>query len=202
MATTEKGRELMKDMIMKKVKEHIKTVRVGLRLLVWTAILFIFISIPNRAYADHWKVMGSFRLSGTMATDFTLQSLDGESVTLSDLRGKVVLINFWTTWCQPCIIEMPSMEKLYRKYKDKGFTILAIDIMEKPETIRKFAKEKNLTFPILLDTKGEVRGKYRVTGIPNSYLVHKDGKLVGRFIGPREWDNEHAEALLEELLGE
>jgi peroxiredoxin len=192
----------MKDMIMKKLKYPRKTVRVDLSLLVWTAILFISISIPNRVYADHWKAMGSFRLSDTIATDFTLQSLDGESVTLSDLRGKVVLINFWTTWCKPCVLEMPSMEKLYRKYKDKGFTILAIDIMEQPEPIRKFVKENNLTFPILLDTKGKVRGKYRVTGIPNSYLVDKDGQLVGRFIGPREWDNEHAEAIIEELLGE
>jgi peroxiredoxin len=192
----------MKDMIKKKVKYPRKTVRVGLSLLVGIAILFIFISIPNRTYADHWKAMGAFRLSGTMAADFTLQSLDGESVTLSDLEGKVILINFWATWCHPCIIEMPSMEKIYRKYKDRGFTILAIDIMEKPETVRKFVKEKNLTFPILLDTKGDVKGKYRVSGIPNSYLVNKNGKLVGRFIGPREWDNEHAEALLEELLGE
>jgi peroxiredoxin len=186
----------------KKVKYPRKTVRVGLSLLVWIAILFIFISIPNRVYADHWKDMGAFRLSGKMATDFTLQSLDGESVTLSDLKGKVVLINFWATWCIPCKAEMPSMERLYRKYKDRGFTILAIDIMEKPETIRKFAKGKNLTFPILLDTKGEVRGKYRVSGIPNSYLVNKNGRLVGNVIGAREWDNEHAEALLEELLEE
>ncbi len=84
----------MKDMNKKKVKYPRKTVKAGLSLLVWIAILLIFISIPNRTYADHWKAMGTFRLPGIMATDFTLQSLDGGSMTLGDLKGKVILINF------------------------------------------------------------------------------------------------------------
>jgi peroxiredoxin len=94
---------------------------------------------------------------------------------------------------------VPDIDK---HLKGVSYTILAIDIMEKPETVSKFAKEKTLTFPILLDTKGEVKGKYRVSGIPSTYLLNKGGKLVGKFVGARDWDSNHAEALLEELLGE
>ena len=94
------------------------------------------------------------------------------------------------------------MERLYRKLKDKEFTVLAVDIMERPETVKEFVRKFKLSFPILLDTKGEVAGKYMANSIPITYLVNKDGKAVGKVIGPRQWDGERAMALLDELLGE
>jgi len=165
-------------------------------------ILFIFLSIPLYVHAEHMMKMGAIRLPGNMATDFTLPSLDKDPVTLSDLRGKVVMINFWTTWCHACEVEMPSMERLYGKYKDKGFTVLAVDIEEKPEVVRKFVKKYHLTFPVLLDSSGAIKSKYLVTGIPTSFLVDKTGRLVAKFWGERDWDETHAAAILEELLGE
>ncbi len=173
-----------------------------LYLLVWIGILLLFVYTPIRAQEDHWQALGVSRFEGVAPPDFTLPSLNGKSITLSELKGTVVLINFWATWCPPCKLEMPSMERLYRKIKHNGFTILAVDIMEKPKTVKKFVRENKLSFPILLDTTGEVSAKYMATAIPTSYIVDKDGNAVGRVLGPRDWGNEHAEALLNELLGE
>ncbi len=175
---------------------------VKLHLLVWIAVFFVFVSVPIRAQENNWKALGIIRLPGDSPPDFTLPSLDGGSITLSDLKGQVILLNFWATWCPPCRQEMPSMERLYKKLKDKEFTILAVDIMERPETVKEFVRKFKLSFPILLDTKGEVAGKYMAYSIPITYLVNKDGKAVGKVIGPRQWDGERAMALLDELLGE
>jgi len=176
--------------------------RDGLCLLVWIGMFFILISAPVRAEENHWKALGAIRLPGHSPADFTLPSLDGEPIAFSDLIGKIVLINFWTTWCPPCREEMTSMERLYRKFKYKQFTILAVDIMEDPETVRDFAQKYELSFPVVLDTKGEVSRKYRATAIPMTYIIDKHLNAVGKVIGPRKWDGEHAEALLSELLGE
>ena len=165
-------------------------------------VLFIFSAVPKGAYADHWKDLGAFHLTGTVAPNFTLQSLDGEPITLNDLKGKVILLNFWATWCHPCIEEMASIERIYRKYQDKGFIVLGIDIMEKPEKVKKYVMENNITFPILLDTKGEVKRKYRVSGIPSTYLVNKAGMLIAKVLGEREWDNDTVCSILDELIGE
>lgn len=163
--------------------------------------LLALVPVPVLAEEDHWRELGVIRLPGLPPPDFTLPGLDGGAITLSDLQGKVVLINFWATWCPPCREEMPSMEKVYRRFKDKDFTILAVDIMEHPDTVRRFARRYELTFPILLDANGEVTQKYVANAIPTSYIVDKEGKAVGKVIGPRNWDGEHARALLEALLG-
>jgi peroxiredoxin len=165
-------------------------------------MLFILLSPQLRAEEDHWKALGVIRTSGITPPDFTLPTLDGGSITLSDLKGKVVLINFWTTWCPPCRDEMPSMERLYRRLKYEEFTLLAVDIMESPETVKKFARKYDLSFPILLDKTGEVSGKYAANAIPTTYIIDKKGKAVGKAIGPRKWNGEHAMALIEELLKE
>jgi peroxiredoxin len=185
-----------------KIRNYRWNRREKLYLFVWIGILLLFVSTPVRAQEDHWEALGVNRFEGVPPPDFTLPSLNGKSITLSELKGKVVLINFWATWCPPCKLEMPSMERVYRKFKHNGFTILAVDIMEKPETVKKFAREYKLSFPILLDATGEVSAKYMANAIPTSYIVDKKGNAVGRVLGPREWDNEHAEALLKELLGE
>ncbi|UCB50610.1 MAG: TlpA family protein disulfide reductase [Deltaproteobacteria bacterium] len=170
-------------------------------LLACIGILFIFLSIQLRAIEDPWKGLGVIRLSGHSPPDFTLPTLDGGSMTLSDLKGKVVLINFWATWCPPCREEMPSLERLYRHFKYEKFTLLAVDIMEHPETVKTFAREYNLSFPILLDKKGEVSQKYAANALPTTYVIDKEGKAVGKAIGPRKWDGDHAKDLINELLG-
>lgn len=170
-------------------------------LLLWICMISVAIAPPSLAQEDAWRSLGIIRLSKALVSDFTLPSLEGKSLSLSDFKDKIVFITFWTTWCPPCREEMTSMERLYRKFKYKQFTILAVDIMEDPETVRDFAQKYELSFPVVLDTKGEVSRKYRATAIPMTYIVDKDLKAVGKVIGPRRWDGEHAQAILRELLG-
>jgi thiol-disulfide isomerase/thioredoxin len=165
-------------------------------------MFLVFVSAQIRAHEDPWKGLSVNRLSGHSPPDFTLPTLDGGSITLSDLKGKVVLINFWTTWCPPCREEMPSLERLYRHFKYEDFTLLAVDIMENPETIKTFVKEFNLSFPILLDKTGDVSVKYAANAIPTTYIIDKEGKTAGKAIGPRKWDGDHAKDLIMELLRE
>ncbi|NPA41658.1 MAG: TlpA family protein disulfide reductase [Aquificae bacterium] len=114
---------------------------------------------------------------GKPAPDFKLKTLDGKEVSLSDYRGKVVLINFWATWCPPCREEMPLFESVYRKYKDKGFEILAISTDASIDPVRKFVREFKLSFPILYDDKNVVN-LYSVQGLPTSFLIDREGKIV------------------------
>ena len=116
--------------------------------------------------------------------DFTLTSLDGKSYTLSALRGRVVLLNFWATWCPPCRKEMPDMEKLYRTLEKKGFTVLGVSD-EPRETVAGFLQKQNYTFPILLDPGRTVHTAFGVEGIPKSFLFDRDGKLVAQSIDMR-----------------
>lgn len=169
---------------------------------LWIGILLLPVACQIRAHEDPWKGLGVIRSSGHSPPDFTLPTLDGGSITLSGLKGKVVLINFWTTWCPPCREEMPSLEKLYRHFKHEKFTLLAVDIMEHPETVKTFARKYDLTFPILLDKAGDVSAKYGANAIPTTYIIDKKGKAVGKAIGPRKWNGDHAKAIIEELLKE
>lgn len=170
-------------------------------LLACVGVLLIFLSLQLRAHEDPWEGLGVIRLAGYSPPDFTLPTLDGSSIALSDLKGKVVLINFWATWCSPCREEMPSLERLYRHFKYEKFALLAVDIMEHPEKVKKFAREYNLSFPILLDRTGDISAKYAANALPTTYIIDKEGKTVGKAIGPRKWDGDHAKDLIDELLG-
>ncbi len=114
---------------------------------------------------------------GSPAPDFTLKTIDGKEIRLSDLKGKVVLINFWATWCPPCQREMPLFERVYRKYKDRGFEILAISTDAEVSKVKEFIKEYKLSFPVLMDN-GEVSSLYGVQGLPTSFLIDREGKIV------------------------
>ncbi|MFQ5592743.1 MAG: redoxin domain-containing protein [Anaerolineae bacterium] len=112
---------------------------------------------------------------GEPAPDFTLPTPDGETVTLSDLRGRPVLINFWATWCPPCKIEMPDIENLYQKYKDQGFTVIAVDQQESAEAVRQYFQEMGLSFQPVIDSSGEIFNLYRVVALPTSYFIDAEG---------------------------
>jgi peroxiredoxin len=134
------------------------------------------------------------------AQNFILKDLSGNEVSLEDYRGKVILINFWATWCLPCRIEMPSMEKLYAKFNNDGFTILAIDMLEDADGVRAFKEEYKLNFPILLDSDGSVAQFYGVMSIPTTYIVDREGYIIGGAIGARDWADESAFMLIDQLL--
>ena len=126
--------------------------------------------------------------SGIPAPDFTFPGLDGKMVSLSDYKGKVVLVNIWATWCPPCVDEMPSMEKLYRKFKGENFEILAVSIDEPgPKAVAPFMEKTRLTFPALIDSKGAIKPVYRISGIPESFIIDKHGILIKKIVGPLDW---------------
>ncbi len=116
--------------------------------------------------------------------DFTLTDLQGETWKLSDLRGKVVLVNFWATWCPPCRKEMPDLEALYNRFKDKGLVILAISD-EEAEKVQPFITERKITYPVMLDPGRKVNELFQVEGIPKSFVYNREGKLVAQSIDMR-----------------
>ncbi len=125
---------------------------------------------------------------GLPAPNFTFPDLNGQKVSLFDHRGKVVLVNVWATWCPPCRDEMPSMQKLYERFKGKNFEILAVSIDFKGrDIVAPFMQELNLTFPALLDPNGSMKRLYGITGVPESFIIDKDGIVVEKIIGPLDW---------------
>jgi len=133
--------------------------------------------------------------------DIALKDLPGRTVTLKEYRGKVLLVNFWATWCVPCQWEMPEMEKLYQAFKKEGFVVVAISVdRQGGSVVKPFVEERKLTYPILLDTRIEAARQFGVAGLPATFLVGADGKIKGIIYGPREWNGEPARALVRELL--
>ena len=141
-----------------------------------------------------------FMQSRVQPVDFTLSALDGSNVTLSDLKGKVVFLNFWATWCGPCEAEMPSMESLYQKLKDKGFVILAMNLRETNAQVSDFMKKYKLSFTALLDRTGRIGSLYGVQAIPTSYIIDRNGFIVARMIGSINWNTPDIIAAMETLL--
>jgi peroxiredoxin len=135
------------------------------------------------------------------APDFTLMTLEGRPARLREFRGKLVLLNFWATWCAPCLHEMPSMERLYQTFKQTDFVLLAVSMDHQGEGVaRPFVDNLKLTFPILLDSTSEVGRQYSVRGLPTTYLIDPDGLLIGAVIGARDWYRTEAKALIAGLL--
>ena len=125
---------------------------------------------------------------GLEMPNFTFPDINGKEVSLSDHRGKVVLVNVWATWCPPCRQEMPSMQSLYEKFKGENFEILAVSIdSEGREAVAPFMRKMNLTFPALLDPGETIRSLYGITGVPESFIIDKQGILVQKIIGPINW---------------
>ncbi len=134
------------------------------------------------------------------AQNFALKDLYGDEVHLEDYRGKVIFLNFWTTWCPACLVEMPSMQKLYREFKNKDFIILAVDMQEDSEKVMKFKEKFKLSFPIILDTDGVVASYYGVNAIPVTYLIDRGGYLFAAALGARDWASADAFLLIKHLL--
>ncbi|MDQ6958596.1 MAG: TlpA disulfide reductase family protein [Mariprofundaceae bacterium] len=135
------------------------------------------------------------------APDFTLAMLGGGEKALADYRGKVVLLHFWATWCVPCRHEMPQIERLWRRYRDDGLVVLGVNVDRgNLQAVRQFVQQRNLSFPVVIDPEGEVRNRYEVRGLPTTYLIDRDGKIIGRIIGERKWNGRQATAIFKQLL--
>jgi thiol-disulfide isomerase/thioredoxin len=134
------------------------------------------------------------------AVDFSLKLVDGGTVTLSSLKGKVVFLNFWATWCPPCREEMPSMEILYQRFRNQGLELLAVDLMENSKTVSAFLSNNRLSFPAALDSNGRVSSYYGIQAIPATFIVDQDGKIILYTAGGRNWNTPAVTAAFEELL--
>lgn len=123
--------------------------------------------------------------AGFIAPDFSLESLDGETYTLSELRGQAVLVNLWATWCPPCRAEMPAIEKIYSEYKDEGLVVLAVNMtyQDEPSAVEPFIAEYGLTFPVLLDRSGVSGATYQLRSLPSSFFIDRKGVISEVVIG-------------------
>lgn len=117
------------------------------------------------------------------APDFQLQNLDGQSITLSDFRGKPVVVNFWATWCGPCAFEMPFIQEIYDERSGEGLIVLAINVGESASEVEQFMQNHNLSIPVLLDTDRAVSWKYNIRAFPTTFFIDKDGIIQDKVIG-------------------
>lgn len=139
--------------------------------------------------------------AGEPAPNFRLRDMNGRNVSLSDLRGKVVLLNFWATWCGPCRVEMPAMERLYRAYDRKDFEILAVSTDAQGTAVtRPFQQENKLTFPILHDSDFRVGLSYGARTLPMTFMVDRQGIVRQHIFGARDWEALEAHQLIEMLM--
>ncbi len=141
--------------------------------------------------------------SAYAAADFTLPDLQGTPVQLSALRGKIVFLNLWATWCPPCRAEMPSMEALYQRFRGRDFAMLAVaEDSDGAKSVAPFVKDLALTFPVLLDADNHLPGRYGVTGYPETFIIDRAGNVAKHFIGPEDWNKPEMIAYIESLLRE
>ena len=132
--------------------------------------------------------------------EFSLSTPDGKKISLKDFRGKIVLLNFWASWCVPCREEMPAMEKLYQEYKQKNFAILAIAVKDRKQDAIDFVKELKISYPVALDPEAQVGSLYGAWGLPATYLIGPNGEGLARGWGPAEWYGSGARKLVKDLL--
>ena len=134
--------------------------------------------------------------------DFSGLTADGKKMYLASLQGKVLVLNFRASWCLECRPEMPVFERLHREFSAQGLAVIGINAREGTSTIREYAKELGLTFPLIPDPSGKINSAYGVIGLPTTFLIGRNGRAVALAIGPREWNGKAARALIQALLGE
>jgi len=144
-------------------------------------------------------VVGNPLSTDPLGAGAKLPNTAGRYVRLDDFRGKIVFLNFWTTWCPSCRTEMPSMERLHRKLIGKNFAMVTVNIKESASQVKNFFEEYKLTFTALLDTTGEVSTGLSIRAIPTTFILDKSGKIIGSITGPREWDSKKTVAFFEHL---
>jgi len=175
--------------------------------LILTSVIFFFLT-SNMAFAqvsqETARLLNNAKIQvlpdRTQPRDFTLPLLGGANASLSSYKGKIVILNFWATWCPPCRAEMPSMEKLYQRFKNQGLEILAVDLGESAVTVRRFIQNNRYTFPVMLDTDNRIGSLYGIQAIPTTFIIDREGKIIARVIGSIEWDSPQVIAAFEALL--
>lgn len=143
------------------------------------------------AVAEALQTAGIRPYTGTrLQIDFDLQNLDDQQRTLADYRGQIVFLNFWATWCPPCVEEMPSMQRLADEFENDGLAMVAVNIQENPATVGQFMVEHQLSFEVLLDRQGRAGQSYGVRGLPTTVILGRDGSVLGTKMGFALWDTD------------
>ena len=139
---------------------------------------------------------------GAIPPDFTARGLDDRQLSLADLRGKIVIVNFWATWCLECRSEMPVLERLHRELGARGLAVIGINTRETPATVRRYTDDLGLSFRFVLDLDGKINALYGVIGLPTTFLIGRDGRAVALAVGPRDGESPRARAIIEAMLAE
>jgi cytochrome c biogenesis protein CcmG/thiol:disulfide interchange protein DsbE len=140
--------------------------------------------------------------SRTTPPQFRGSTLDARQLSLTEYRGAVIVLTFWATWCLECRVEMPALERLQGEFSSRGLAIIGVNARENKEAARRYAKELDLTFPLVLDRDGKINARYGVIGLPTTFIVGRDGRAIALAIGPRQWESAPARALIAALLAE
>lgn len=149
---------------------------------------------------------------GQPAPPLTLDRIDGGTLSLADLRGKVVLLNIWATWCVPCRVEMPSIQRVYEEYRDQGLEVVAVAVDDRPGArqedgsirglVSDYVERQGLTFPVVVDPTGGTERLYGVSALPTTFLIDRDGRIRVRELGGRYWDRPPQVDMIRSLLEE
>lgn len=162
-------------------------------ILILLTFLFLTAGAPSPWEADE--------IVGGKAPDFILKDTAARTVSLSSLKGKVVLLNFWATWCPPCREEMPALNKLYKEYKDKGLVVIAVSTDRKAEYVKDYLGKYPVNFPVLMDPDIKVSRQYRVFSMPTSFLLDKNGIIIKRYLGEEDWNSPEIRNTIKTALG-
>jgi thiol-disulfide isomerase/thioredoxin len=151
-------------------------------------------------YAQRLAKLGFYVFDNAFTQpDFKVTDLAGAQKNRNSLKGKVVLLNFWATWCPPCKEEIPSIEALSKTMKGKNFEVFAVSLGEDPETVRRFVSEQKIDYPVYLDPRNSLAGSYASQGIPTTYILDKEGKFIAGMVGSYDYTNPEFIALMDEL---
>jgi peroxiredoxin len=134
------------------------------------------------------------------APDFSLKDLGGGMVSLTSMRGKVLLLNFWATWCPPCVSEMPSLNKLYQELRPRGFEVVAVSLDKSADGVREYVSKRGFKFLVLIDESNTVSRRYKVFSTPTTFLIDRQGNIVERFYGEYDWQDRDIRTKIEKLL--
>ena len=161
------------------------------------------------ATALAWTSRGEFTPvdSGRVAPDFSAATLDGETFSIEAARGRVIVLNLWATWCRPCVTEMPALQRLWERNRDAGLVIVGVSVDhpallmgDAESAVRSFVEDHGLTFPIVHDPDSRIQSAYPYVGLPMTFVIDREGRIVDRVLGPREWDQPQMESKLRNLL--
>ncbi|MBI5056623.1 MAG: TlpA family protein disulfide reductase [Nitrospirae bacterium] len=170
--------------------------------LMAAAVLSLPFVITPYIYAQNFLPFELEKIIGEKAPDFTLKDMSGKSVTLSSFKGKLVVLNFWATWCPYCRQERPHLKSLYETYKGKDLVIIAVSTDRSEKPLKKFMEYNPAPYIVLSDTEGFAAVPYNVMSLPTTFLIDREGKISRKFMGMVEWEDRDAKGLIDKLLNQ